>query len=194
MHNPFDLTNVSETQRGLDWDIRDPSHAKGRVWSLIVVFAHTFSFNYNYLRFYLEQRNANCGWYKAKERYIPLPTPTKADFLETLEFRKSELMRILEGTASAADLYERLEQEGEVSGPHWRASTGIKWNQWHWPPDWGYIGWNTCIACGDFFYRIDPEEYIRIKERLNDTTRAIEIHKILWSHAATNFVIDAGPP
>jgi hypothetical protein len=122
MHNPFDLTNIDEAKHDLMWHVRDPSQAKGTVWSLAAAYAHCFSYSYEYLTLFIEQRNVNFGWYSDIKYYVPLPTPKIGEFLDILEFRRLELKRVLEGTTR--------DEKNDV-----------EWNEWHWPKEWD-VQWN----------------------------------------------------
>jgi hypothetical protein len=177
MRNPFDLTNSEDAKHELLWHVHDASETKGVTWSVVAAHAEMLLYNYNYLAYFIQERNRNYGWYLDTTLYHPLPIPTPSEFVDILKFRKSELTRILDGTHSALDLYEKLEHKCATASTFSQGTD--RWNEWHWPAHWRPIPWNTSIAGGAFYYRADPDEYIRLQERLNQTQLALDIQNML---------------
>lgn len=85
---------------GLWYHRKNKEEAKGVVWSLVAAFCDQFNYNYNYLLIFLEELSLSN---KMKDYDTPLPKPTPDDFLEILEFRKSEIIRKQNGGESKWD-------------------------------------------------------------------------------------------
>ena len=168
----FDLTNIDEIKHNIHWCVRDPSKAKGTVWSMAAAYAHCFSYSYEYLTLFIEEININFGWYPDIKYYVPLPTPTIVEFLDILEFRKLELKRILEGTTSDEKHYvDRRYGDG--------------WKHWHWPEEWG-VDWNNHI-CGQ-----DGIIEERLRDTLVDTETAIRVQKFIHEKSRCDFEQEEG--
>lgn len=92
----------------------DNTNIKGILYKLITAEAHTFGYQYEYIVDCIERMNSS-EFYETKPPEIP--TPTRLEFLECLEFRKSEFERI----------YNILENGKKLTSSEL---------QWRWPSSW----------------------------------------------------------
>jgi hypothetical protein len=98
-------------------------------WSAIAASLPTFDYSYEAFREAATKFNTReeerAREASRKPRAIDIPTTS--EFLRILEFRRRELLRVLQG--------------------EWWTDT--KWRElreWHWPEEWGDIGWNQPIV------------------------------------------------
>lgn len=178
MHNPFDPSDSDDAKYGAHILLYGGKDARGRVWSAAAVYADWYSYNYDHVVYSLTKRNANYGWYCVKKDWVPLPIPSPTDFLEILEFRKTELERVLGSARSATELFSEIAKK-ERSGYRYFANPTdeCKWNEWHWPKDWfSEFCWNTAVVEG-LHNGPSARAYDELKTHIQDTTIAINVHK-----------------
>lgn len=87
----------------------------GKLYAAIAAYVDNICFNFDYLKKYIEYYNQNA--LKDKLKKYPFNIPTEIEFLKILEFRESEMRRVLQG------------------GEH----------TWQWPAEWGDVGWNSSV-------------------------------------------------
>lgn len=113
--NPFEIGS-DEARHDIRWYPGGTNvSAKALAWSLAAAYAHCFCYSYSYLVFFLGRRNESFGWGCDPKYFLPTPIPTPDEYLDILEFRKSQLERALVNTSS----------------------------EWCWPEEWGGPSWNT---------------------------------------------------
>lgn len=114
----------------------------GKLYAAIAAYADNICFNFDYLKKYIEYYNQNA--LKDKLKKYPFNIPTEIEFLKILEFRESEMRRVLQG------------------GEH----------TWQWPAEWGDVGWNSPVfhnpvRYSDFMNELDKNEREKIEDRLD---------------------------
>jgi hypothetical protein len=118
---------------------------KYHFWSAIASEAPEFDYRYEVLAEAVER-------YKERDQRAQMPLPTQEEFVEILNFRRREIIRVLDlpwGTDTAARMREQ----------------GRKWN---WPEEWGHISWNGPV--------VQPDSPWEVEKQLFLTTRAIELY------------------
>jgi hypothetical protein len=124
---------VHEAERDFDghglWHMHrhiDEQHRKYYFWSAVASMLPDLDYNYDIYREAIEKHNN-----KAVQKgyaHDALYVLTLDEFLSVLEFRETELQRLIRSWHS---------------GGGWQEFE--KANEWHWPTEWGHLGWNCPI-------------------------------------------------
>lgn len=115
----------------LDYFNKDKAH----LWSVISAYAHKINYNYSYLVYFLNLINQNYDSSLSYCSYKSIEIPTEEEFLEILEFRESEINRVIQE-------YESLKLT-IIDPKYWEKLHD--WEYWQWPNEWGIIDWNEPI-------------------------------------------------
>jgi len=113
------------------WDMHrlEQEGNKYRLWSAIAASVPNFDYSYEAFREaaakFNEKEDERARGANRKPTKIEIPRVS--EFLEILEFRRSELLRVLQGE-------------------WWEETKWRKLREWRWPEKWGHIGWNQPIV------------------------------------------------
>jgi len=128
------LSRVQYLLRDFDahllWHIHGPAdHNKFYFWSAIAASLPTFDYSYEAFREAATKFNAREEEraHEADRKPRTIDIPNTSEFLRILQFRRSELLRVL--------------QSEPYSDPTWREV-----EEWRWPEEWGHIAWNGPIV------------------------------------------------
>ena len=97
-------------------------------WSAIASECPTFDYDYDVYRTATERFNEKMAA-QIGEGYVPIVVPSLKEYVSILEFRESEIRRVLGEWENGQDAYRKA-------------------NEWMWPAAWGDIGWNRTFAFG----------------------------------------------
>ena len=141
--NAIDPLNILETEVHDDvlYYANIPDN-NGRLYAAIAAHADNICFNFDYLKKYIEYYNQYA--LKDQLKKYPLNAPTEIEFLKLLEFRESEMKRVLHGGKDT----------------------------WQWPAEWGDVGWNgpvfhNPVRYWSFMDKLDKNQKEEIQDRLD---------------------------
>lgn len=135
---------VDDLGHHLIWQPPPGERNKYHFWAAIAAESPRFDYRYEVL---LEAVNR----IDERDHRAAVPLPTPEEFVDILQFRRRELLRIM-------DLLWGKEVDSVMKGEL----------EWRWPEEWGHISWTGPI--------VRPETRHELAEQLFLTTRAIELY------------------
>ncbi len=136
-------------------DRLSPQRQRYHIMSIVAAHMPEFGYNYNVYKDAVELFNARQRSDRPLAPGGEIPLLTLGEFIETLEFRESELERV----------------HRELLKANWDDKAGI--NSWRWPDEWGDLGW----SCPVLRERVNRVSTFNAEQELMQTRASLERHR-----------------
>lgn len=130
---------IEDMRHNLVWEHHDSSDARGSTWSAIAAEADRFNYDYKFLVYFLELKNANNGWQIPGTPYEPVPIPSIQEFIEILKVRLEHIKRVIDSNDLSL--------------------------KWEWPSSWGHVPWNGPIINTNTIPELSDEAYLYMAQK-----------------------------